>query len=137
MITQPERYLMCQNTACSQAKNCLHQIAYENLDQYTEYVEVLNPKLFSGTEKCKYFKSSVKVKVAWGIKNLLTSLPYSIAKEMRKMLISHFTKAKYYRFYRGELPIYPADQKIIENAFKKYNITSEPEYDRFSEEYDW
>ena len=137
MISQPDRYLMCQNTACCQAKNCLHQIAYENLDQYTDYVEVLNPKVFNGTEKCKYFKPAAKVKVAWGIQNLLTSLPYSIAKDMRKTLIFRFTKTKYYRFYRGELPIYPADQKIIESVFRKYNIESSPQYDRFSEEYDW
>ncbi len=137
MISQPNNYLMCQNAHCSCAKNCLHYIAYENLDDTTDSLDMLNPKKFNKSEKCMYFKPSEKVKVAWGLTKLLSMLPYESAKAIRKALISRFSKTRYYRYYRSELPIYPAAQKVIETVFQKYNITTPPVYDRFSEEYEW
>lgn len=75
--------------------------------------------------------------MAWGVKDFYENLPHVAAKAIKQELILLFGRTKYYRFFREELPISPADQETIKSVFKKHGIESGPNYTRLSEEYCW
>ncbi len=90
--------------------------------------------------KCKQesvFKANKTVRAAWGIVNLLTTVPHSKAQKIKAELLSCFGRSKYYRMRREEIPVMPEDQALIKEIFMKNGIETDPEYSRFTEEYQW
>ncbi len=136
-IKIPTDYMLCQNEACPQKEHCLRHLCLEWISSECFSIRALNPKCYPAGKKCTFFRTDKKISLAWGIKNLLSELPYDSAKEIKKTLLAMFGRTKYYQFYREEKPLLPAEQKIIKRVFLKCGVKSEPVYSRFTEEYDW
>ena len=134
----PTDYALCQNDACPHTADCLRYICFKEQTSDNISIRVLNPKFYpaDGAE-CKYFSSTEKVRVAWGVKGIFDSIPYNEAKAIKKELISHFGRTKFYQFFREERAIMPKDQAEIKGIFAKNGIQSEIACTRFTEEYDW
>ncbi|WP_455586764.1 DUF6078 family protein [Bacteroides sp.] len=75
--------------------------------------------------------------VAWGVKELLNRIPHEDAVSIKKELIEHFGKTKYYRFYREECCLKPKDQNFVRQAFRNKGIAEEPPFGHYTEEYLW
>ncbi len=73
--------------------------------------------------------------MAWGIKHLLDSVPFKYGVAIRQDLIGHFGKTMYYRIYREERMLLPADQEYIRKLFQQYGIEEEPRFEKNSDEY--
>lgn len=128
-------FLLCLNDNCPRAKECLHNSAYKDFGNSQKTINIINPNLYIELNaECSYFKTNQNVKIAWGLRTLLDSLSYDIAKSMRRRLIQKFGQTKYYRFYREELPILPEDQKTIKQIFLDEGIESDPQFNRFTME---
>lgn len=128
----------CFNDQCRQADSCLRHLAAKQSKSGSQYINVLNPAYYpSDGKKCPAFLTSTKVKIAWGITHLLDDVPHRIASQMRRMMISHFTKSLYYRYYRKERGVSPEDQLYIRTLFKQNGIQMEPVFDYYTEEYIW
>lgn len=135
----PSNHVLCQNSECRNAKDCLRQLAYEQaLERRQELFHVLNPTVFPENDSsCSKFKAAEKLTFAWGIKNILENIPYQNAISIKRDLISHFGRAKYYRFYRKERAISPDEQNQIKRIFKQNGVEEDIQFESYTEEFEW
>lgn len=130
--------MFCQNDACPKASACLRHLALKLLTPDEREIVVLNPLAYPAKgAACPLFGSNETVLAAWGIVNLLTTVPYAKAQKIKAELLSSFGRSKYYRMRREEIPVMPEDQALIKEIFMKNGIETDPEYSRFTEEYQW
>ena len=134
----PYSFSRCFNAQCAKAETCLHRLAAVRDTPEYPSIRVINPLCIpADSSKCPYFQSAQKAHVAWGISHLLDDVPYKYLHTLKNRLIAHFGRGKYYRFYREESYLSPADQAYIRSIFRQYNIQGEPAFDSYSEEYSW
>lgn len=132
----PYGYAHCFNDQCIQSRNCLHHLVAENCTSQYPTLPIINPNCIpADTTACTYFQSIRKLHVAWGLKHLLDNVPYKSGNALRLQLVGHFGKTNYYRYYRQERALLPADQDYIRKVFQQNGITEEPKFDRYSDEY--
>lgn len=134
----PTDYLICLNSACPHAENCLRQMCAMQYPEERVSVFALNPRRYpkEGGE-CKYQRPVRKIRLAWGIKNLLREIPYDKARNIKYAMLAHFGRTKYYRFFREELPLTSTEQAEVKGIFRQNGVDSEPAFARYSEETDW
>lgn len=134
----PYSFARCFNAQCSKAENCLRRlVAQQDTTEYP-YITIVNPACVPADgNACPYFQTAEKFRAAWGVKQLLDKIPHADAVSIRKQLIGHFGKTKYYRFHREEYYLTPADQAFISQLFRSKGIAEEPLFDRYTEEYNW
>ena len=136
--TVPSSFAHCFNAECPQSATCLRALAAQHCASGVCFISTVNPNFYpKAGETCPYFKPNQKVRMAWGISRLFDAIPYRRATEMRRMLIGHFNKSHYYRVYRKEAPLTPADQQYISRLFKRDGIMEDPVFDLYTEEYVW
>ena len=134
----PAYYMICLNSACPQAENCLRQLYAMHYPADAVSVRALNPRLYpKGSGECEHYRPMKKIHLAWGIKDMLRDIPYDRARSIRRDMISHFGKTRYYRFFREEIPLTPAEQSAVQNIFRNNGVDTAPAYNRHSEEIDW
>ena len=75
---------------------------------------------------CTDFRSDVKAKMACGMLNIYENIPEGKAKAIRKALIKHFTKTKYFKFRNGTYPITPQDRHEIAAIRRAYGWNEPP-----------
>ncbi len=130
--------MLCQNSGCARAETCLRYRCFHALTGGPVAVRVLSPSHYPQSEAaCPHFRATEKVRVAWGIRNILNGLPYETAQRIKQELLSHFGRSKYYRFFREELPVLPDDQEAARAIFRRNGVEADPAYTRFSESFDW
>ncbi|WP_300694970.1 DUF6078 family protein [uncultured Bacteroides sp.] len=131
-------YPRCFNIQCTKAEKCLHRlVAVHDTSDYP-VISIVNPLCIpADSEQCPYFKSTQKVRVAWGISHLLDEVPSKSFQPLKQQLIAHFGRGRYYRFYRKECALSLEDQDYVRKAFQQYGIDKEPVFDFYSEEYKW
>lgn len=132
----PYEYAHCFNSECVRSSECLHHLVAENCTSRYPTLRIINPNLIpADTATCPYFKSTRKLRVAWGLKHLLDNVPYKDGDTIRHELVAHFGKTCYYRYYREERALLPEDQKYIQQLFRSHGITAAPQFERYSDEY--
>ena len=137
-LSVPYNFARCFNDQCPQASKCLRHIATQLDTTDYLYISIVNPARYPADgNQCECFKTTVKVHVAWGLKQLLNRIPYEDAVSIRMQLVGHYGKTGYYRFYRGERGLMPKDQAYIRQLFRNKGIKEEPTYQRYTEEYIW
>lgn len=138
LLTAPNNYARCLNTACPQAENCLRRIAsLQDTDEKT-YLKVVNPLRYPEEgENCPLFRSAEKIHAAWGVTHLLDNVPYKEAALVRALVINYFGKSRYYRCFRKEQFITPEQQSAIRHIFRQRGIADEPQFDYYTLEYNW
>ncbi|WP_291529345.1 DUF6078 family protein [Bacteroides sp. UBA939] len=134
----PYNFARCFNDSCTKAGQCLHRMAATNDTAQHPTIPIINPRCIpEDTGACKYFKSTQKMRVAWGIQHLLDTVPHKDARSIKAQLIAHFGKTKYYRIYREENFLTPEEQEYIRRLFHKYGVEQEPAFESYSDEYRW
>ncbi|WP_293739421.1 DUF6078 family protein [uncultured Parabacteroides sp.] len=134
----PSGFIHCFNSQCPQAGSCLRQVAARYSVHADRHIRIVNSAYFPvGDATCPDFKPAKKVRIAWGITNLLEKVPYRTARHLRKIMIFHFTKTLYYRYYRKEYGILPEAQLYIRKLFRQHGVEEEPVFDSYTEEYEW
>ena len=134
----PSGFVHCFNSQCPKADGCLRQVAARYSAHADRHVRIVNPAYFPvGDAACPDFKSAKKVRIAWGITNLLEKVPYRTARHLRKLMSFHHTKTLYYRYYRKEYGIPPEAQLYIRKLFRQHGVEEEPVFDSYTEEYEW
>ncbi len=137
-IKKPASYMVCMNSTCAKAETCLRHRGFREISPETVSVRVLSPLRYpQGDDACAYYNSAAKVRVAWGIRGLLDNVPHNRVTAVRNALRAYFGRNKYYRIFRGELPLLPAEQDAIRDIFRENGIETSPAYDRFTEETCW
>jgi hypothetical protein len=134
----PDGFLLCLNTKCLRANNCLRQMAGEIVPAEEERIKIVNPKYIATlSDDCAYYYSSEKVRYARGFIKLLGNLPYRKMRAVIRQLIISFGQTTYYRIRKGERLLSPAEQQEILNIIKSSGIDQPQEFDAYIEGYHW
>lgn len=137
-FSPPEQYMLCTNSACKKAGNCLRHLVFAGLSENDEKIYTLNPKFFpKEDEKCRHFRPDEKIRIAWGTRKIFDDVPLKKAEIIKARLLQHFGKTLYYRFYRSERPVTTESQIYIEETFRANGISAEIKYESYTEDYDW
>ncbi len=132
----PYDYAHCFIPQCAQSANCLRHLVAAHSTSQNATLSIINPHCIpADTSVCPYFKSTRKLRMAWGIKHLLNNVPYKYGSSIRQQLISHFGKTAYYRIYREERVLLPEEQAYVRQLFRQYGIEEEPRFEKYSDEY--
>ena len=67
----------------------------------------------------------------------MDNVPHKDAEQLKSLMLSHFGRGMYYRFYRKEKYLSPEQQEYIRRIFRQKGITEEPAFDSYTEEYEW
>lgn len=73
----------------------------------------------------------------WMYEEKALNIPEGKTKVIRKALIQHFTKAKYFKFRKSATPITPQDRNEIAAICRSYGWNEPPVFDSYYEEYDF
>lgn len=134
----PPQFSLCQNTTCSQASHCLRHLAYQQRPTDKTFIAIVNPSCYPPEgENCPFFRSNEPIQLAWGIKELLDTIPHGKAKQIKEQLIATFGKSKFYRVLREESALTPQQQQIIQKLFLNLDIDTPPAYKRLTQAYQW
>ncbi|MBE6284620.1 MAG: hypothetical protein E7098_09815 [Mediterranea massiliensis] len=134
----PFGFARCYQERCPLKETCLRYYLAQHEESEANSVLIVNPRLIpEDASKCAYYKGMKKIRVAWGLKHLFDEVPAKQLYSLRSGIIASIGRTRYYRCYRMEQGLTPADQQIIAAAFRKYGLTIKPNYDHFTEEYDW
>ena len=134
-LSVPYNFARCFNTQSPQAPKCLRHIATQLDATDYLYISIVNPARYPADgNQCECFKTTVKVHVAWGLKQLLNRIPYEDAVSIRIQMVGHYGKTGSIVENGG---LMPKDQAYIKQLFRNKGIKEEPTYQRYTEEYIW
>ena len=134
----PSNYIHCFNQACPFSGNCLRHLAALQAPKTHPYVVTVNPAAYpEDAARCPHFKSSAKIRFAWGLTTTFDNIPYKTALLLKRKIRNLYSKTTYYRILNQERSLSPAEQSEITHIFEQHDITSAPVYDSYTEEYDW
>ena len=134
----PKDFARCLNATCPRSQNCLRRTAaLQDTDEHL-FLKVVNPLRYPKEgEECELFRSTDKVRMAWGVTHLLDNVPYKEGSLLRNMIINHLGRSQYYRCFRKERPFAPQDQQTIRMLFRQRGISEEPSFDYYTNEFNW
>nr|WP_302830848.1 DUF6078 family protein [uncultured Bacteroides sp.] len=134
----PSNYIHCLNQACPLGDNCLRRLAALHAPKKYPYLVAVNPAAYpEDATHCPHFKSSAKIRFAWGLTATFDNIPYKTALLLKRKIRSLYSRTTYYRILNKERSLSPAEQSEIAHIFEQNGITSVPVYDSYTEEYDW
>lgn len=134
----PSNYIHCLNQACPLGDNCLRRLAALHAPKKYPYLVAVNPAAYpEDATHCPHFKSSAKIRFAWGLTATFDNIPYKTALLLKRKIRSLYSRTTYYRILNKERSLSPAEQSEITHIFEQNGITSVPVYDSYTEEYDW
>lgn len=86
----PKDFARCLNATCPRSQNCLRRTAaLQDTDEHL-FLKVVNPLRYPKEgEECELFRSTDKVRMAWGVTHLLDNVPYKEGSLLRNMIINH------------------------------------------------
>lgn len=89
----PKDFARCLNATCPRSQNCLRRTAaLQDTDEHL-FLKVVNPLRYPKEgEECELFRSTDKVRMAWGVTHLLDNVPYKEGSLLRNMIINTWQK---------------------------------------------
>ena len=134
----PQLYSHCFHATCEKRAQCLRHWAAEKCASKEDTLTIINPySIPEDTTSCPFFRSIQKKRMPWGVKNILNKVPYPIAKSIRHKIIAYYGRSSYYRVFRHERPVLPKEEAYITSIFQQNGIMEEPEFDKYTYEYDF
>ena len=134
----PHNYAHCFNAACPRGENCLRRLAALHAPKEAMYLCCLNPAAYpTDADTCPHYRTTEKVRLAWGISSLCNQVPYGIANSLMSCVRHSFSKPTYYRILHQERPVLVEEQRMIAELFVRSGVKELPVYDRYTESFNW
>lgn len=87
----PLNYLHCLNPDCERSESCLRHLVTLHVPQSVKSIVTVNPANYPmDAGQCPYFRSTVKLRYAWGISTLFDNIPYKKALLLKGMIRTLF-----------------------------------------------
>ena len=134
----PHSYAHCFNHQCVRSQKCMHHLVAQHCNALPSTICVVNPAWIpEDTSTCSLFQPIRKVRMAWGVRNLLNKIPHEDAVKLKAQIINYFGRTHYYRLYRKEHGLTPEQQNFIRRLFRNKGIAEEPAFESYTEVYQW
>ncbi len=134
----PLNYMHCLNPACPRSADCLRHIAAQHIPADVKKIVTVNPTNYPlEPDHCPYFRSTGKIRYAWGISTLFDDVPYKKAMYLKRMIHDLYPRTTYYRILHRERALSPEEQEEIAGLFAQIGLSEPPVFDRYTEEYYW
>lgn len=134
----PLNYLHCFNENCPRKGECLRHLTALHAPKSIPAIKALNPAAYpADADSCPYFRSSQKMRLAWGMSTMFDDIPYRTAVSLKSAIHHLYPKTTYYRIAHQERPLSTKEQEEIARVFVQNGVTTPPRYDRYTEGYDW
>lgn len=134
----PHNFIHCLNGQCRHANRCLRYQVTQYIPVQRKSFAIANPACTTpDADACPYFMSDQMEQFALGITHLLDNIPHKEVNAIKRQIIACMNKATYYRCWRKERLIKPAEQEQIRQIFLNKGITEQPVFDEYVEQYDW
>lgn len=136
--TVPSGFIYCLNKECEDAKRCLRHQVTHYLPSNRVSINVISPAhIAAANGECSYFMKDQKERFALGMTHTLDQMPHKDAVSIKRLIMEKLNRSTYYRCWRKERLITPAEQMYIRQIFLSKGIKTEPLYDEYIEQYDW
>ncbi len=133
-----ESYLVCLADHCPRHEECLRWLVGQYAPSDTSTLTVINPRNpMTRDGSCNMFRLREKVTVYYGMTRFYEEIPEPKAKAIRHALEQNLKRTNYYECRRGDRPITPAFQSIIEQTVRNHGWQGPLVYDREEKDYDW
>ena len=134
---RPKGYAVCFRKECPLAQSCLRQLSADDPSE-ERFISVVNLSLVRGAAKqCPFYKSSEKVRVAYGIDHIFNDIPFSKHKQVFHSVKNYFGKSTYYRIANKRRPIWPNEQEYVRQVFARNGISEPVEFGEYQDIYNW
>ena len=135
--TLPEFFSGCIHADCRMASTCLRQVAYSQMMEDKELLQMVNPCHCSKDVNCKFYRDATPVRYAKGFINFQKHLLSEQYQEFMSVLVMHFGRGGYFYRRRGVVALSPADQEVVLNALRSTGFKEELAFDGYEELYNW
>ena len=131
-------YLPCYIDQCPLHENCLHwligpEVDADNLNVVC--VNPTNPKVNSSN--CPLYREARKGVYARGMRHFFELMPRTVEVNIKKSLISLYTRKRFYEYRNGRRLIAPEMQDIIATFCHNCGWTGDLRYDGWEEDFLW
>ncbi len=133
----PPNYPVCEHNGCPQAETCLHQIAYRQLLKDSEFLNLINPSRCTQSGDCVYYRNNEPVTYARGFTNFQKKMFPDQYTLFRMRLIKQFGRNSYFERRRGDSPLSPREQQLIQQVLKNCGVTEELKFDSYEQNLNW
>ena len=128
----------CFMHECPLHETCLHWMISQYITGENHIVTSINPYYPTvNTLQCCLYQKDEIVKYAIGMMHIFDTVPYPIARSVKKRLINLFSRKKFYEYRNGVRPIGPKAQQQITRIFKEEGWEGEICYEGWEEDYLW
>lgn len=131
----PRDWAICYQSDCPLAATCLRRLAAVVAPADLTHHECVLPAARNG-ESCACFVENKPVRLAYGMRKLLTGVTYEQGIALREHLYRIFgSRSQYYRYSERHWPISPDLQARVAALFLEYGVDHKPEFDAYTEGY--
>ena len=128
----------CRNDLCSQADVCVFHRAAVACSSTEAFVPSLNLLFYPDSGNlCRFYCTEKRIKAAWGISKLYDSVPHAEVRALRKKIIEHIGRSKYYWICRHETYPLSEELNLISDLFSNLDADVKPVYECYTEESVW
>ena len=131
-------YPVCYSQTCPLREHCLHYLIcfYVPKDRYcADCINLNNPEM--QTESCPMYKSDKPIRMPLGISKMYYDMPRRIEVALKRHLIYHFNRKRYYEYHSGYRPLPPEHEQYIRQAAQRYGWPHPLEFNDYVEDYLW
>lgn len=133
----PRSYPVCLHADCPCAEKCLHQLAYQPLQEQIPILQLLNPRQCTKDSRCPHYRDSAPVRYARGFTGMQKRMYPGQYDIFMSTLVSQFGRNPYFERRKGERPLSPHEQEIVRRALRKAGVTAELDFDSYEESIPW
>jgi hypothetical protein len=133
----PTHFAYCPKSDCPKAKECLHHLACEQLSPNTKQVLCVNPIIAQQANEhgCSEWCEAKTVRMARGFIKALGTVPAAKVQEVAGRLIATFNRPYYYKMRKGEMPISPEQQQLINKVIADAGGKIPVKFDNYEDGY--
>lgn len=131
-------YILCFSASCPLHEHCLRWQVAQCPTSKSHVVTAVNPAAPTvGTSDCEHYRDDQPVRVAIGMVRFFREMPHYKELAIKRDIIRHFTRTRFYRMRRGDIPVTPDDQQVIAAICRRHGWTEAPAYDDYEQQYLW
>ena len=131
-------YTVCLSNECPLRQQCLRWLAHEysRKDTYVaDVVNLYNPLM--QTRQCPMYSNSEPIRMPLGISRMYYDMPRRIEVTLKRHLINHFNRKRYYEYHSGYRPVPPEHEQYIHQAARRFGWPTPLEFNDYTEDYLW